>query len=114
MKKLTFLLLTTLLISCDKQPIIKSDNIIKNIDTIKCSNLIGTWFCTNYDTIIKDSIVLEVDYYGIRDNKSYVQYKCNIQEFDTLLWHYCPYDFPWDDDLHIVYNNKELVFRYFH
>lgn len=112
MKKLIIILLIITFISCDKK---ESKNIITNdyLTITKCSPLVGIWFCLNVDTIIKDSIVIEVDYYGFRNNESYVQYKCNIQEFDTLLWHYCPYK-AMDDDIHFTYNNRDLTFRYYH
>jgi hypothetical protein len=113
MKKLLLsLTLLILLISCNKKQ--STPVLNKELELNKCSNLVGVWFCLNNDTLIKDSLVLEVDYYGFKNNKSYVQYKSNMKILDSLLWHYCPYDYPWDDDLHIMYKNKELIFRYFH
>ena len=113
-KQLLSLILLVLIISCNKKK--SNPNVLiqdKQPELIKCDNLVGIWFCMNVDTIIKDSLVLEVDYYGFKNDKSYVQYKSNMPEFYSLLWHYCPYK-SGEDDFHITYKNKYLTFRYFH
>ncbi|HRG36921.1 MAG TPA: hypothetical protein PK289_00155 [Bacteroidia bacterium] len=80
---------------------------------IKCSDWTGVWFNFDGDTIIKDSIVIEIKEHGFKNGKSYVQYKCNMPELDSVLWHYCPYKWT-SDDIHIVYKGKNMYFRYFH
>lgn len=82
-------------------------------ELIKCSDWSGMWFSFDGDTIMKDSIIIEVKDYGFKNGKSYVQYKCNVPELDSVLWHYCPYKWT-SDDIHIVYKGKNMYFRYFH
>ena len=106
MKKLAIILIA--LCSCKK-----NDNHSLDQKLIKCSDWTGTWFNFAGDTIMKDSIVIEVKEYGFKNDKSYVQYKCNVPELDSVLWHYCPYKWT-SDDIHIVYKDKNMYFRYFH
>lgn len=96
--------LLLILLSCEKISYTQ-----KQPEIIKCSNWEGTWFCFDGDSIIKDSIVIEVKEYG----NGFVQYKCNVSELNSLLWHYCPYKAT-SDDIHIVYKGKNMYFRYFH
>ncbi len=110
MKKLIIVL--GVLCSCKKEPIY-SEQYPPAPELIKCSDWTGMWFNFDGDTIMKDSIVIEVKSHGFKNGKSCVWYKCNVPELDSVLWHYCPYKWT-SDDIHIVYKGKNMYFRYFH
>ena len=102
MKKLAVILIG--LYSCSK-----STNHSPEPKLAKCTNWVGTWFCFDGDSIMKDSLVIEVKEW----TQGYVQYKCNVSELDSLLKHPCPYKAT-SDDIHIVYKGKNMYFRYVH
>ena len=108
MKRISIVLLA--LMACKKQEPVPDKT---EVYIQKCSNWEGIWFCFAGDSIMKDSVVLEVDTYGIKNNKSFVQYKCSASDLNPLFWHYCPYQ-ETSDDIHIVYKGKNMYFRYFH
>lgn len=115
MKKTILSLLITILFTCCNKS--KKENILiaTQLNPIHCTNWVGMWFCFEGDSIMKDSIVITVKNYGFKNDKSFVQYECNVSELDSLLWHYCPIQKElYTDDIHLVYKGKNMYFRYYH
>ena len=53
--------------------------------------------------------------YGFKNDKSFTQYKSNIKQFDSLLWHYCPITKELNNDkLTFIKENDTILLKYYH
>lgn len=104
-------ILIFILFSCDKNENNKFNNQTKQ----QCSNWNARWSYYLNNIFINDSIILEVAYYGFKNDKSFTQYKSNLKQFDSLLWHYCPITKELNSDkLIFIKQNDTILLRYYH
>lgn len=118
------LILALLTLSCQKP----AKNSLKTSQTPQimpyCPNWQGQWRCIGTDSLLPDSIV--IIYKGTFScasaglpsgpkGETYItKYTSNHPFLDSVMWHYCPYKNPHDDDIHLTCAGKLYILRIDH
>ena len=89
-----------------------------------CTNWQGQWRCVDADSLLPDSIIItykgtfscvgEGLPVGPQGQTHITRYTSNHPFLDSVLWHYCPYKNPYDDDIHLTCAGKTYILRYDH